>query len=117
MCCCCCCCWFFIFIFFKWNADGVVKGKTRSTGIGVVLYSASEDVLVAFPKSIGAKDSDEAEMLAIKEVWNIFAFSFSGIVIAGSRLFHAIRWVASSSRGPRRFCFIFNKIKAPSSSL
>ncbi|MCH93148.1 N-terminal acetyltransferase complex ARD1 subunit-like protein [Trifolium medium] len=49
----------------KWNVDGSSKGKPGAAGIGGVLRNDRGDIVAQFAASIGVRDSNEAEFLAI----------------------------------------------------
>ncbi|MCH79922.1 N-terminal acetyltransferase complex ARD1 subunit-like protein [Trifolium medium] len=49
----------------KWNVDGSSKGNPGATGIGGVLRNDRGDTVAEFSASIGVRDSNEAEFLAI----------------------------------------------------
>ena len=51
----------------KLNVDGAVRGKSGPAGIGGVLRNDKGEVLLMFSKSVGIRDSNEAEVLAILE--------------------------------------------------
>lgn len=56
----------------KFSIDGAGKGKLGLAGIGCVLHNGKGDVMMKFSKSIGVKDSNEAEVLAILEALCMF---------------------------------------------
>ncbi|KAL6527395.1 hypothetical protein OROGR_016485 [Orobanche gracilis] len=49
----------------KWNVDGSSNGKPGNAGIGGVLRDHNGLILCKFAASVGIKDSNEAEFLAI----------------------------------------------------
>lgn len=51
----------------KFNVDGATKGKPRSAGIGGVLLNHRSEILYFSTEPIGIKDSNEAELVAIKK--------------------------------------------------
>ncbi|OMO58103.1 hypothetical protein CCACVL1_25585 [Corchorus capsularis] len=59
----------------KFNVDGAAKGKPGLAGICGILRNHQGNTLAKFSKSIGIAESNEAELLAIKEAFLIFGAS------------------------------------------
>lgn len=80
----------------KWNVDGSAKGKPGPTGIGGVLQNDKGCILTKFAASVGLRDLNEAEFLAI-----VFALEISvekewlkqGILVIESHSKVALAWV------------------------
>ena len=70
-----------------------------------------------FSKHTGVCDSNEAEVLAILEALRCFSRNFHGVLIVESDSSNAIAWVANRKRNPWKFQFLFNEIRALSSSI
>lgn len=58
---------------------GHQEGSQGQEGIGGALRNDKGFILCMFSKSVGVKDSNEAELLAILEALMIFSCSFRGI--------------------------------------
>ncbi|XP_017974508.1 PREDICTED: uncharacterized protein LOC108661583 [Theobroma cacao] len=59
----------------KFNVDGATRGCSGPEGIGGILTNHKREVKVIFSKSIGAADSNLAELLGIMEAIIIFMSS------------------------------------------
>ena len=101
----------------KFNVDGAAKGKLGPADIGGVLRNGKGEVLFMFSKNVGIKESNEAKVLAILEALRIFSFTLKENLIVESDSSNAIRWVSKVERGPWRFQYYLNEIKALSSSI
>ena len=55
----------------KFNVDGATRDKPGLAGIGGVLRNDKDEVLLLFSKSVGIRDSNEVEVLAILEALRI----------------------------------------------
>lgn len=62
----------------KWNVDGYSKGKPGAAGIGGVLRDEQRNVKAMLAASVGIKDFNEAEFMAIA-----FALEMSLLLKAG----------------------------------
>lgn len=49
----------------KWNVDGLAKGKPGPTGIGGVLRDSGNNIIVKFAASVGIRDSNEVEFMVL----------------------------------------------------
>ena len=58
-----------------------------------------------FSKSVGVRDSNEVEVLAILEALRIFSRSFMGSLIVESDSSNAFSWVTSSAVNPWKIQF------------
>jgi ribonuclease HI len=98
----------------KWNVDGSSRGKPGAASIGGVLRNDCGEIAAKFAVSIGVKDSDEAEFLAI-----VFALEQSldkewrsnGTIIVESVSRNALAWVDNSGACPWSMRFACNKLK------
>ena len=70
-----------------------------------------------FSKSVGIRDSNDAEVLAILEALPIFLSSFHGPLLAESDSTNAVGWLLKPNSRPWKFQFHFNEMKKISSSL
>ncbi|XVF58965.1 hypothetical protein PTKIN_Ptkin07bG0108800 [Pterospermum kingtungense] len=80
----------------EFNVDGSAMGKPGPAGIEGLLRDHEGNVILRFMKSIGHADSNLAELLAIKEVFLIFASSRwanSHVLIVESDSQSAVKWV------------------------
>eukprot|EP00268_Persea_americana_P021089 TRINITY_DN21101_c0_g1_i1.p1 TRINITY_DN21101_c0_g1~~TRINITY_DN21101_c0_g1_i1.p1 ORF type:complete len:199 (+),score=31.91 TRINITY_DN21101_c0_g1_i1:157-753(+) len=101
----------------KFNVDGAARGKPGPAGIGGVLCDDKGVILCLFSKSVGVRDSNEAEVLAILEALRILSSSFQGCLIVESDSSNGISWVARSMVKPWKFQIFLNGIKGLASSL
>jgi hypothetical protein len=87
----------------KWNVDGSSRGKPGAASIGGVLRNDCGEIAAKFAVSIGVKESNEAEFLAI-----VFALEQSldkewlsnGTIIVESDSRNALAWVDNSGACP-----------------
>ena len=99
----------------KFNVDGATRGKLGPAGIGGVLRNDKGEVLLMFSKSVGIRDSNEAESLAILEALRIFSTSFHGPLLVESDSTNAVGWLLKPDSRPWNFQFHFNEMKKISS--
>ena len=97
---------------FKFNVDGATRGKQGLAGIGGVLRNSKGEVLFMFSKRVGVCDSNEAEVLASLEALRCFSRCFQGDLIVESDSSNAIAWVSNRKHFPWKFQFLFNEIRA-----
>lgn len=57
----------------KLNVDGAAKGKLGLIGIGGMLLNSKGGVLLMFSKSVGVRESNEAEVSSILETLQVFS--------------------------------------------
>lgn len=96
----------------KWNVDRSAKGKSGPTGIRGVLRDDKGCVLVKFAASVGIRDSNEAEFIAV-----IYALELSlekewlklGSLIVESDSKVALAWIKSTC--PSHLRFFGNKLR------
>ena len=62
----------------KFNVGGAARGKPGLASIRGVLHNDKGEVLFMFSKYVGARDSNEAEVLAILEALRRFSRFFQG---------------------------------------
>lgn len=82
-------------------------GKLWPAGIGGVLRNRKGEALYMFSKHLGAKDSNEGEILAILEALHVYGLLFQHNLIVESDSSKVIYWV-KSFRGLWKQ-FYFNK--------
>lgn len=68
----------------------ITQRKLGQAGIGRVLQDDKGVVLAMFPKAVGVKDSNEAELLAILEALRLFIASFQGRLVVETYSLNAI---------------------------
>ncbi|XVE65734.1 hypothetical protein DITRI_Ditri08aG0023100 [Diplodiscus trichospermus] len=88
-------------------------GKTRS-GIGGVLRDHLGKERIRFSKSIGVEDSNEAELMAIREAFILFATSRwvqSCSLIIESDSTNAVNWILKPKEAPWRLRKFINYIE------
>ncbi|XVF88973.1 hypothetical protein PTKIN_Ptkin19aG0094400 [Pterospermum kingtungense] len=99
----------------KFNVDGSSLGKPGPAGIGGILRNHLGEVLIRFSKSISIADSNEAEVLAIREaliqfVTSRWAQDFSLTIESDSA--PAVAWISKPDEAPWRLrnfiCHILN---------
>ena len=102
----------------KFNVDGTARGKRGQQVFGEwgVLCNDKGVILCVFSESVGVRDSNEAEVLAILEALRIFSRSLQGRLIVGSDSSNGISWVMNSTVKPWKFQFFLNEIKEFASS-
>lgn len=83
----------------KLIVDGAAKGKLGIAGIGGVCCKAKREILDAFCKSAGVKDSNEVEFLAILEALRIHSFSPREVLVLEGDSSNAIAWVVNLDKG------------------
>lgn len=87
-------------------------------GHGLVLHNSAGVVLIMFSKHVSCMESNEAEVVAILEAFQIFSLvSFNENLVVESDSFNAIFWASSSAKFPRRFQFYVNENTLLSSML
>ena len=101
----------------KFNVNGAARGKLGLAGIGGVLLNDKGEVLLMFPKSVGIRDSNEVEVLAILEAFQIFLASFHGPLVVESDSTNVVGWLLKPDSRPWKFQFHFNTLKKISASL
>lgn len=80
-------------------------------GIGEVLRNSRGEVLISFSKSIGDRDSNEAEVLAILEALRIYLGSLNKSLIMENDTSNAISSVSQTAGVPWKFGYILNEIE------
>lgn len=68
----------------KFNMDSAARCKPDPAGIGGVLQNHERQVLLTFPKSIGVRNLNEADVLTILEALRLYASSFHKLSIVES---------------------------------
>lgn len=64
--------------------DGAERGKPKPTGIRGVLRNSGGTTSRFFSKSLGVRDSDEAELLGIGRAWSLWgSFGQGKLIIEG----------------------------------
>ncbi|XVE65736.1 hypothetical protein DITRI_Ditri08aG0023300 [Diplodiscus trichospermus] len=98
---------------FKFNVDGSSHGKPSSAGIvGILRYHLSMEK-IRFSKSIGIKDSNVAELLAIREALILYASSIwaqNAALIIESDSKNAVNWVLNAKE-PENLLTILKMLK------
>lgn len=94
----------------KFNVDGSTRGKPRLAGIRRALCNDKGEILCLFSKSVEARDSTEAKVLALLEALRwvclfFFVFFFSMWSDSGKCWSNAIYWVIQ--RGVKHWKFQF----------
>jgi ribonuclease HI len=98
----------------KWNVDGSARGKPGPAGIGGILCDNNGVVLAQFASSVGIRDSNEAEFLAIAFALEMCldrtdCLDMDLIVESDSK--NALAWVNNASLCPWGLRFVHNKLK------
>ena len=101
----------------KFKVDGAARGKPGPAGIGGVLCNSKGEVLFMLSKHVGVRDSNEAEVLVILEALWCFSRMFRGSLIVESDSSNTIAWVSNRKANQWKFHFLFNEIRALSSSI
>lgn len=97
----------------KWNVDGSSRGKLGEAGIGGVLRNEFGTIKAKFTASVGIRDSNEAEFMAI-----VFALELSlqqnwimeKEIIVESDSKNALSWVKKREECPWELTFFGNKL-------
>lgn len=79
---------------------GVARGKLGMTGIGRVLGSFNNEILICFSKSIRIKDSNKVDVLSILEALRTYYRSVSQSLIVESNSSNAVSWVLRNGMAP-----------------
>ncbi|EOY10280.1 Uncharacterized protein TCM_025650 [Theobroma cacao] len=91
--------------FLKFNVDGVARENPGKCEIGGVLRDDQGRILIKFYKNVGLGVANQAEFLAIKEVFLIFAASrwvtTHGLIIESDST-TAIKWIKDPASAPWR---------------
>ncbi|XVF86747.1 hypothetical protein PTKIN_Ptkin18bG0067300 [Pterospermum kingtungense] len=106
--------------FLKFKVDGSSLEKPGLAGIGGILREHLGNELIRFSKHVGIVDSNEAELLAIREAFILFStsrwiFVYSLIVESDSK--NAVCCVNNSASSPRGLRYLVNHIEKTSSYL
>ena len=72
-----------------------------------MLCNDKDEVLLMFPKSVGIRESNEAEVLAILEALRIFSASFHAPLVVESDSTNALGWLLKPDSRPLKFQFHF----------
>ncbi|EOX99225.1 Uncharacterized protein TCM_007835 [Theobroma cacao] len=89
----------------NFNVDGAARGNLREFGIGGVLKDDQGRILVTFSKSIGVRNANRVELLALKEAFFIFMASkwaFSHYLLIESDSLITVKWSNCPSVTPWR---------------
>lgn len=94
--------------------DGVASDKLVPTNIGEFLPNHEGEIMFMFPKHVGVRGSNEAELLAILEALCIFSSSFHEHLIVENHSLNTISWenlIESFN------CIFSTETKSPASSV
>lgn len=72
------------FLWSGFNVDRVTRGKPGPAGIGGVLHNSKGAILLMFYKNVGVRDSNEAEVFAIREALQIYSNHYHERLVAKS---------------------------------
>lgn len=64
----------------------MTRGKPGPAGIGEVLHNSKGEILLMFYKNVGVRDSNEAEVFAIREALQIYSNHYHKRLVAKSDL-------------------------------
>ncbi|OMP02587.1 hypothetical protein CCACVL1_02751 [Corchorus capsularis] len=98
----------------SWAIWSYFLNQWGEAGIGGVLRNHDGEVLISFSKYVGVVDSNEAEVLAVREAFLIFsASSWANLnpVVIESDSSNTVKWVQNPSFAPWRFRQIMMKIE------